>query len=184
MSKINKSSQSDDSNSKSPKSVTPKPPIKDLPKLEVVKVIAPKSPESTLPEELESIQQSEVPVKAVSSVPKIIPASARVKLPSLNRFGDIQPVIANRIEESQENKICLQPIPEPTEPFQYRAIGVINGKYIANEDNFAKGYILTSDGSQVDAVLLGKIISIVKKTLRKRSRIFMGSISAHKRQSR
>lgn len=165
MSKINKSSQSDDSNSKLPKSVTPKPPIKDLPKLEVVKVIAPKSPESTLPEELESIQQSEVPVKSVSSVPKIIPAAARVKLPSLNRAGDIQPVIANRTEESQENKICLQPIPEPTEPFQYRAIGVINGKYIANEDNFAKGYILTSDGSQVDAVLLGKIISIVKKRL-------------------
>jgi hypothetical protein len=54
MSKINKSSQSDDSNSKLPRSVTPKPPIKDLPKLEVVKVIAPKSPESTQTEEQKS----------------------------------------------------------------------------------------------------------------------------------
>jgi hypothetical protein len=164
MSKINKSSQSDDSNSKLPRSVTPKPPIKDLPKLEVVKVIAPKAPESTQPEEQRLVTQSEEPVKAVSSVPKIIPAAARVKT-NINRAGDVPPTIDHRLEDSQESKICLQPIPAATEPFQYRAIGVISGKYIANEDNFAKGHILTTDGTQVDAVLLGKIISIVKKRL-------------------
>jgi len=163
MSKINKSSQSDDSNSKLPRSVTPKPPIKDLPKLEVVKVIAPKAPEANQPEEQKLVAKNEEPVK---SVPKVIPASARVKAtPNLNRSGEIQSVIDNRDEDSGEPKVCLQPIPAATEPFQYRAIGVINGKYIANEDNFAKGYILTTDGSQVDAVLLGKIISIVKKRL-------------------
>ncbi len=165
MTKINKSSQSDDSTSQLPRSVTTKPPIKDLPKLEVVKVIAPKAPDAAPSEEHKSLQQNEEPVKSVSSVPRIIPAAARVKLPILNRGGDIQSVTANRTEDAQENKVCLQPIPEPTEPFQYRAIGVISGKYIANEDNFAKGYILTADGSQVDAVLLGKIISIVKKRL-------------------
>ena len=162
MNKINKTSQSDDSNSKLPKSVTPKPPIKDLPKLEVVKVIAPKAPERSPPEEKKLVPQKEQPVK---SVPKIIPASARVKIPSLNRYGDVQADLDNRSEDSQEPKVCLQPIPPATEPFQYRAIGVICGKYVASEDNFSKGHILTADGSEVDAVLLGKIISIVKKRL-------------------
>ena len=165
MSKINNSSPSDDSTSKLSKSVIPKPPIKDLPKLEVVKVIAPKAPESIQPEEQKSVQQIEETVKSVPSIPKIIPASARIKPANLYRSGDVQSELNSEPEDSQEPKICLQPIPAATEPFQYRAIGVISGKYVANEDNFAKGYILTTDGSQVDAVLLGKIISIVKKRL-------------------
>jgi hypothetical protein len=169
MSKINKPSQSDDSNSKHlPRSVTPKPPIKDLPKLEVVKVIAPKSLESTQSDE-QNLSQKNSEEPATSAIPKIIPV-ARVKPQILTRSEDAQSyadrTYADRNEQqSQEPKVCLQPIPEATEPFQYRAIGVIYGKYIANDDNFAKGYILTADGSQVDAVLLGKIISIVKKRL-------------------
>ncbi len=167
MSKINKPSQSDDSNSKLlPKSVTPKPPIKDLPKLEVVKVIAPKSPESIQAEEESLIEQSrEEIVKSVPSVPKVVPASARIKPPIINRSVNEYSGKDNRTEDVQGEKVCLQPIPSATESFQYRAIGVIYGQYIANEDNFAKGHILTTDGSQVDAVLLGKIISIVKKRL-------------------
>ncbi len=161
MSKINKTSQSDDLNSKIlAKSVTPKPPIKDLPKLEVLKVIAPKAPESTLPEDQKSVQSSsEEPAKTVA---KVIPASPKVKPSIISRSTDNQ---TDNYEDSQEHKVCLQPIPEATEPFQYRAIGVISGRYVATEDNFAKGYILATDGSQVDAVLLGKIISIVKKRL-------------------
>ncbi len=165
MSKINKPSQSDDSNSKLPKSVIFQPPTKDLPKLEVVKVIAPKAPESTQLEEQKLVSQKEEPIKSVLSLPKIIPASARVKTPTFNRYGDVQSDLDNRSEDFQEPKVYLQPIPDATEPFQYRAIGVICGKYVASEDNFSKGYILAADGSQVDAVLLGKIISIVKKRL-------------------
>ncbi|PZO39186.1 MAG: hypothetical protein DCF19_14520 [Pseudanabaena frigida] len=166
MSKINKQSQSDDSNSKlPPKAVTPKPPIKDLPKLEVVKVIAPKSPESTQTEEQKLVQKvSEEPVKS-SSTPKVIPAAVKVKSPVINRSANSYSNLERQTEDKQEEKVCLQPIPPATEPFQYRAIGVISGRYIANEDNFAKGHILTTDGSLVDAVLLGKIISIVKKRL-------------------
>ncbi len=67
--------------------------------------------------------------------------------------------------KSQEPKVCLKPIPVATEPFQYRAIGVISGRYIGNEDNFAKGHLLATDGSEVDAVLLGKVISVAKKRL-------------------
>lgn len=177
MSKISKPSQSDDSNSISlPRSVTTKPPIKDLPKLEVVKVIAPKSPDSEQPLEDKAMdmKKSEVAVKSVAVVPKVVPAAARSK-PSVNN----RPVeVSNQFipqfysntsntgaEDNQSPKVCLQPIPEATEPFQYRAIGVIAGRYVAREDNFAKGHIVTTDGTEVDAVLLGKIISIVKKRL-------------------
>ena len=166
MSKINQTSQLDDSNSKT-LSNTPKPPIKDLPKLEVVKVIAPKSLESIQAEEqlLLLIKQSgDEPFKAALSVPKVIPA-VRIKPVNISRSVDGQSSSFDPTTNIQENKICLQPIPTATEPFQYRAIGVISGRYIASEDNFAKGHILTTDGSEVDAVLLGKIISIVKKRL-------------------
>jgi len=182
MSKISNLSQSDDSiNPSLSRSVTTKPPIKDLPKLEVVKVIAPKPPDAV--QNLDSlaveVKKSEVTVKPVISVPKVIPAAARSKpLVSSRPIGSTssfshQPYssygvddrVGNNAEDSQQPKVSLQPIPEATEPFQYRAIGVISGRYIAREDNFAKGHILTSDGTEVDAVLLGKIISIVKKRL-------------------
>lgn len=162
MSKINKSSPSNDSDGKIlPRSVTPKPPIKDLPKLEVVKVIAPKSPESSETEEKKLQPSNEEPPKVIVKVTPV----AKVKPPVIHRSGDAQAAGYSPNEDSQENKVCLQPIPDATEPFQYRAIGVIYGRYVANEDNFAKGHILTVDGSDVDAVLLGKIISIVKKRL-------------------
>lgn len=172
MSKITKLSQSDDSNNNHfpISSVTPKPPIKDLPKLEVVKVIAPKPPDSIQAEEPKSsLVNIEKPAKTALSVPKIIPASARVKSSAINRAADVQAVnkssIPSNIEGANEAKACLQPIPDATEPFQYRAIGVIYGRYVGSDDNFSKGHILASDGTQVDAVLLGKIISIVKKRL-------------------
>ena len=172
MSKITKSSQSDDSNNQFlPISVPPKPPIKDLPKLEVIKVIAPKSPDTVQSEETKVLQVNiEKSAKTAVSVAKVIPASARVKSPAISPATDVQfvsqPNVADRLDQStKENKICLQPIPDATEPFQYRAIGVIYGRYVGSEDNFSKGHILAADGTEVDAVLLGKIISIVKKRL-------------------
>ena len=180
MSKISNPSQSDDSQNPSlSRSFTTKPPIKDLPKLEVVKVIAPKPPDAVqnLDSQAVEVKKSEVTVKPVISVPKVIPAAARSKplvnsrpIESSSSFSN-QPYSAHHVDDrivnnaEQDPKVSLQPIPEATEPFQYRAIGVIAGRYIAREDNFAKGHILTADGTEVDAVLLGKIISIVKKRL-------------------
>ncbi len=184
MSKISNPSQSDDSNNPSlPRSVTTKPPIKDLPKLEVVKVIAPKPPDAVqnLDDKAVEPKKSEVTVKPIISVPKVIPAGAKPKplvssrpVEAIASYSNqsysphsVDNLTANHADDSQsqEPKASLQPIPEATEPFQYRAIGVIAGRYIAHEDNFAKGHILTADGTEVDAVLLGKIISIVKKRL-------------------
>jgi hypothetical protein len=56
-----------------------------------------------------------------------------------------------------------EPIPQPSEPMQFRAIGLIRGRYLASAEQFTKGVLLTTDGTMVDAVLLGRVMSLVKK---------------------
>ncbi|MBR8837828.1 MAG: hypothetical protein DSM106950_28435 [Stigonema ocellatum SAG 48.90 = DSM 106950] len=59
----------------------------------------------------------------------------------------------------------LQPIPPPSEPMQYRAIGLVRGRYLASSEQFTQGTLLTRDGTMLDAVLLGRIMSLVKNHL-------------------
>lgn len=59
----------------------------------------------------------------------------------------------------------LEPIPPPSHPKQYRAIGLIRGKYQPSEEQITQGTLVTADGTQIEAVLLGRIISLVKKHL-------------------
>ncbi|MEN9228261.1 MAG: hypothetical protein Q6L54_06365 [Gloeomargarita sp. HHBFW_bins_205] len=59
----------------------------------------------------------------------------------------------------------VHPIPPPTEPLQYRAIGVLRGRYQPSVEQFTKGVLVTHDGVQVDAVLLGRLMSLAKKRL-------------------
>jgi hypothetical protein len=58
-----------------------------------------------------------------------------------------------------------QPIPPPSEPMQYRAIGLVRGRYIASSEQFTQGVMLTPDGTKLDTVLLGRIMSLVKNHL-------------------
>ncbi|MEO0405865.1 MAG: hypothetical protein AAF289_00795 [Cyanobacteria bacterium P01_A01_bin.135] len=55
------------------------------------------------------------------------------------------------------------PIPPASEPLQYRAIGLIRGVYVPSEEQFTRGHITTVDGDDIDAVLLGRVMSLVKK---------------------
>ncbi|GAB4375018.1 MAG: hypothetical protein Kow00121_20190 [Elainellaceae cyanobacterium] len=48
---------------------------------------------------------------------------------------------------------------------QYRAIGLIRGKYQPSEEQFTRGEVYTDDGFAVGAVLLGRVMSLVKKHL-------------------
>ncbi|CEJ43166.1 hypothetical protein [Umezakia ovalisporum] len=59
----------------------------------------------------------------------------------------------------------LQPIPPPSEPMQYRAIGLVRGRYIASDEQFTQGTLVTKDGVDLNAVLLGRIMSLVKNHL-------------------
>ena len=72
-----------------------------------------------------------------------------------------------KIESSQTSSAQerTQPIPPPSHPRQYRAIGLIRGKYQITGEQITQGKLITSDGTEIEAVLLGRIISLVKKHL-------------------
>ncbi len=57
------------------------------------------------------------------------------------------------------------PIPPASEPLQYRAIGLILGKYIPSIEEFNQGMMLADDGTEIDAVILGRIMSLIKNHL-------------------
>ena len=59
----------------------------------------------------------------------------------------------------------LQPIAPPSEPMQYRAIGLLKGRYEPSEESFNRGNIINHDGTTTCAVLLGRTTSLVKKHL-------------------
>ncbi len=58
-----------------------------------------------------------------------------------------------------------RPFPVPSEALQYRAIGLIEGRYLPEADHITKGNIETTDGATLDAVLLGRVLSLVRKHL-------------------
>jgi hypothetical protein len=70
-------------------------------------------------------------------------------------------------EATQEDDLISrqQPIPPPSEPKQYRAIGLLRGRYTPSEDKFTRGELTTTDGTAIEAVLLGRIMSLVKNHL-------------------
>lgn len=55
------------------------------------------------------------------------------------------------------------PIAPPSEPMQYRAIGLIRGVYQPSEEQLNRGNILADDGAVIDSVLLGRVTSLIKK---------------------
>ena len=56
------------------------------------------------------------------------------------------------------------PIPQVTEPFQYRAIGIINAKFIPHDDEkLNRGYLTDKKGEKIETVVLGKALSLLKK---------------------
>jgi hypothetical protein len=57
------------------------------------------------------------------------------------------------------------PIPPASEPLQYRAIGLILGKYVPSVEEFNQGMMLADDGAVIDAVILGRIMSLIKNHL-------------------
>ena len=58
-----------------------------------------------------------------------------------------------------------QPIPPPSHPRQYRAIGLIQAKYQQSAEQMTQGTLITTDGAEIEAVLLGRLISLIKNHL-------------------
>jgi len=56
------------------------------------------------------------------------------------------------------------PIPQVTNKLQYRAIGIVNGKFTPyNIEQLNRGSILDNKGIKIEAVILGKALSLLKK---------------------
>ena len=56
------------------------------------------------------------------------------------------------------------PIPKVTNKLQYRAIGIIYGKFIPHNNNqLNRGFLTDDKGEKIEAVVLGKALSLLKK---------------------
>lgn len=64
---------------------------------------------------------------------------------------------------NNQEKFLQHPIPPPTHETQYRAIGMIFGVYQPDDDKLTSGKILLPESRSLEAVLLGRVISVVKK---------------------
>ncbi len=115
------------------------------------------------------------PVSRPETPPAATPAIAKV-LPAATPAAKSEPVavagVADRVDasttDSSETDPATQsalrpnPIPPPSEPKQYRAIGLVYGRYTAIEDEFTRGEMVTPDGTLLKAVLLGRVMSLVR----------------------
>ena len=56
------------------------------------------------------------------------------------------------------------PIPQVTNLLQYRAIGIINGKFTPhNSEQLNRGFLIDDKGEKIETVVLGKALSLLKK---------------------
>ena len=58
------------------------------------------------------------------------------------------------------------PITPVTEPMQYRAIGVVRGVYVPSDpEQLTRGLIRTADGVEIEAVVLGRLLTLMRRHL-------------------
>ena len=56
------------------------------------------------------------------------------------------------------------PIPKVTNQLQYRAIGIVNGKFIPHDiKQINRGFLTDNKGEKIETVVLGKALSLLKK---------------------
>ncbi|WP_052050392.1 hypothetical protein [Leptolyngbya sp. KIOST-1] len=93
------------------------------------------------------------------------PATASVKAPAKASAAPAASAVAVVEPPAPDPEAYrYQPIAPPSEPMQYRAIGLVRGTYEPSEaDQLNRGNLTTEDGHVIDAVLLGRITSLVKK---------------------
>ncbi len=136
------------------------------------------SPVSNQPESLSSKASAEdllLTPKAEETLP-LGPSMKLVRPPSRPAPAPVEQAIpAVPLVPAVESKVTAvelvpidsrqRPIPPPSEPTQYRAIGVVRGTYHPSDEQFTRGNMVMADGSHVEAVLLGRVMSLVRNHL-------------------
>lgn len=116
-------------------------------------------------------RSSESPTTSGTQLPETMPEtnsihSQQPEMPIGDSETTTNSVATTDSTEAQSaNSDRQQPIPPPSEPMQYRAIGLIRGKYMPSAEQLTRGTLLTTDGTLIDAVLLGRVMSLVKNHL-------------------
>ncbi|AFZ21718.1 hypothetical protein [Allocoleopsis franciscana] len=109
----------------------------------------------------DSPKSSGTPLPETSSVPSQAPTTPTGE--ASNVTTSAQEADSTGIMSSDVQR--QQPIPPPSEPMQYRAIGLIRGQYMPSAEQLTRGTLLAADGTLIDAVLLGRVMSLVKNHL-------------------
>ncbi len=92
---------------------------------------------------------------------KIIPHfKETIILPLLNRALMLQ---WQKRTKSDRARPLKQPITEPPDDIQYRAIGLVKGKFVPGKDKWEKGKLVTADGTEFDLYILAKLRRLAKK---------------------
>jgi hypothetical protein len=96
----------------------------------------------------------------------------RLSTPSTAANQSVEFIMSNQSPDSVPSNLETQsvserkqPIPPPSHPRQYRAIGLIKAKYVQSAEQMTQGTLVTTDGAEIEAVLLGRIISLLKNHL-------------------
>lgn len=98
--------------------------------------------------------------------------SKQFNQPSTAVNQSAESIMSNQSQDSESSNPQIQPTPErkqpippPSHPRQYRAIGLIRARYQQSAEQMTQGFLLTTDGAEIEAVLLGRIISLIKNHL-------------------
>lgn len=109
------------------------------------------------------------PMRPVRPQPVAEPAKAPTTPPPATAKQDSisVPVARSTVQPTPEEQaveavLRQQPIPPPSEPKQYRAIGVVRGRYTSSQEEFTRGTLVTPDSVVYNAVLLGRVMSLVR----------------------
>lgn len=98
----------------------------------------------------------------VNLQPTIEEATAPI---SSGQIVELQKAPPKESESSQSasSGSTYHPIAPPSEPMQYRAIGLVKGVYRPSDEQLNRGDIIADDNTEINAVLLGRVTSLVKK---------------------
>jgi len=84
------------------------------------------------------------------------------KTPKLKTItGNQSPKTETTTPDQTPKAEAIGPISPPDKPKQYRAIGLLKGRYVPS-DEIERGTLITSDGTSIDAVVLGRVLGLVK----------------------
>ena len=108
------------------------------------------------PSNASALSEPAAPAASASNPTAITVAPPTIAKPATNE---------SQADDEIPSVMRQHPIPPPSEPRQYRAVGLVRGRYTQSEEQFTRGMLIAADGTAIDAVLLGRVMSLVKNHL-------------------